>query len=80
MSTSVLPRVNGRDRALLRAIAAGRCTVTDDSCHSLTVDGLCFCDQFAAVRLNEAGLVEASGQGPIRPCLTITGRSLLATA
>jgi hypothetical protein len=72
--------LNGRDRALLRAIAAGRCTVADDSCHSLTVDGLCFCDQFAAVRLTDAGLVEASGRGPLRPCLTVTGRSLLATA
>ena len=80
MSTTGLPRLSGRDRAVLRAIAADRCTVADDTCHSLTIDGLCFCEQFAGVRLADAGLVEASGPAPLRPHLTEAGRSLLAAA
>ncbi|MBP2368723.1 hypothetical protein [Pseudonocardia parietis] len=80
MSTSVLPRLSHRDRAVLRAIAADRCTVTDDTCHSLTIDGVCFCDQFVGVRLADVGLVEASGPAPLRPHLTDAGRSLLTAA
>ncbi|MBC3192334.1 hypothetical protein H7X46_14810 [Pseudonocardia sp. C8] len=81
-TTTVLPRSTGRDRALLRAVAAGRCTVNDDACHSLAIDGVCFCDQFAAVRLAGAGLVEPAGRarGPRPLRLTDTGRSLLAAA
>ena len=80
MSTSVLPQLSNRDRAVLRAIAADRCTVTDDAGHALTVDGLCFCDQFAGVRLASAGLVAVSGPAPLRPRLTAAGRTLLGAA
>jgi hypothetical protein len=80
MTSSVLPPLSSRDRAVLRAIAADRCTVTDDAGHALTVDGLCFCDQFAGVRLAGAGLVAVSGPVPLRPRLTAAGRSVLAAA
>lgn len=76
MSTSTLDQLSDRDRAVLRAIAAGRCAVTDDARHTLTIDGLCFCDQFAGVRLADAGLVTVAGPAP-RPQLTAAGRSIL---
>jgi hypothetical protein len=72
MSTPILPELSDRDRAVLRAIAAGRCGVTDDTRHALTIDGLCFCDQFAGVRLADAGLVTVAGPVP-RPQLTTAG-------
>jgi hypothetical protein len=80
MTTSVLPQLSNRDRAVLRAIAADRCTVTDETGHALTVDGLCFCDQFAGVRLAHAGLVDVTGPTPLRLRLTAAGRSMLAAA
>jgi hypothetical protein len=80
MTISVLPQLTHRDRAVLRAIAANRCTVTDDAGHALTIDGLFFCDQFAGARLADAGLVAVSGPTPLRPQLTAAGRSMLAAA
>ncbi|GAA1266166.1 hypothetical protein GCM10009609_31660 [Pseudonocardia aurantiaca] len=80
MTTTTLPALSNRDRAVLRAIAADRCTVTDDAGHALTVDGLSFCDQFAGVRLALAGLVSVSGPAPLRPRLTAAGATMLAAA
>lgn len=77
MTTAVLPQLSSRDRAVLRAIAADRCTVADDTGHALAVDGLCFCDQFAGARLVDAGLVTVAGTA-CRPRLTEAGRSILA--
>ena len=79
MRTVVLPQLSSRDRAVLRAIAADRCTVADDTGHELAVDGLCFCDQFAGTRLVDAGLVTVAGSAS-RPRLTDAGRSILAAA
>jgi hypothetical protein len=79
MRTSVLPQLSNRDRAVLRAIAADRCTVADDNGHALAIDGLCFCDQFAGPRLVDAGLVTVAGSAS-RPRLTDAGRSILAAA
>ena len=79
MRTADLPQLSNRDRAVLRAIAADRCTVADDSGHALAIDGLCFCDQFAGIRLVDAGLVTVAGTAP-RPRLTEAGRSILAAA
>ena len=78
MTTSTLPAFSNRDRAVLRAIAADRCTVTDDAGQALTVDGVFFCDQFAGVRLANAGLVSVSGPAPLRPRLTAAGAATLA--
>jgi len=67
--------LNHRDRAVLRAVAAGRCEISATAARTLVVDGLCFADQFAGPRLTAAGLV-AAGAGPAR--LTPSGQALLA--
>ena len=67
--------LNPRDRAVLRAVAAGRAEFPTGS--TLTIDGLCFADQFAGLRLTAAGLISA-GLGRAR--LTASGQALLAAA
>jgi hypothetical protein len=79
MRATVLPRISNRDRAVLLAIAADRCTVANDTGQALAIDGLCFCDQFAGTRLIDAGLVTVT-ESPSRPRLTEAGRSILAAA
>jgi hypothetical protein len=64
-----------RDRAVLRAVAAGRCTVS--AIGVLAVDGLGCCDQFVGRRLAAAGLI-AADPGPVH--LTDTGRALIEAA
>jgi hypothetical protein len=64
-----------RDRAVLRAVAAGRCTVS--AIGVLAVDGLGCCDQFVGRRLAAAGLIDAD-PGPAH--LTDTGRALIEAA
>ncbi|MDX8035599.1 hypothetical protein SK803_35805 [Lentzea sp. BCCO 10_0856] len=63
-----------RDRAVLRAVADGRCELTGSF---LLVDGLCCADQFAGLRLTSAGLINA-GSGPA--ALTTAGYEILAAA
>jgi len=67
--------LNHRDRAVLRAVAAGRCELAAG--RTLVVDGLCFADQFAAPRLTAAGLITA---GAGRTQLTPSGQALLLAA
>jgi hypothetical protein len=69
--------LNGRDRAVLRAVAAGRCEIPAGSPCALTGDGLSFADQFTGLRLAAAGLI-AAGVGRAR--LTPSGQALLAAA
>jgi hypothetical protein len=69
--------INHRDRAVLRAVAAGRCEIPAGSGGALTVDGLCFADQFTGRRLTAAGLI-AAGVGQAR--LTAYGHALLDAA
>ena len=64
-----------RDRAVLRAVAAGRCTVS--AIGVLAVDGLGCCDQFVGRRLAAAGLIDAD---PGLAHLTDTGRALVEAA
>ena len=66
--------LNGRDRAVLRAVAAGRCEIPAGSPGTLTVDGLSFADQFAGLRLAAAGLIAASATGL---ALTDAGRAAI---
>jgi hypothetical protein len=66
--------LTSRDRAILRAVAAGRCEITSGS---LVVDGLHLADQFAAPRLARAGLIVA---GTRAAELTSVGRALLNAA
>jgi hypothetical protein len=67
-----------RDRAILRAVAAGRCQLTGGVCAALTVDGMSCADQFAGSRLCQAGLIMAGDHQ--QAALTDTGRALLAAA
>ena len=53
MSVTTLPSLTNRDRSVLRAVAAGRCGRPGPS--SLTVDGMALADQFAGLRLVDAG-------------------------
>lgn len=71
--------LTNRDRAILRAVAAGRCRITGGPCAALTIDGLSCSDQFAGPRLARAGLIAAGCNAePAR--LTETGQALLQAA
>jgi hypothetical protein len=72
--------ISYRDRAVLRAVAAGRCAVSPTStaaCPCLIIDGIGCCDQFTGTRLAGAGLIACA---PGSVSLTETGRALLAAA
>lgn len=77
MTTSAPISLSNRDRAVLLAVAVGRCEIDG---HSLLIDGLCCCDQFVGARLTRAGLIAATGSrcGPAR--LTASGQALLLEA
>jgi hypothetical protein len=70
-----------RDRAILRAVAAGAAELSGGSHPDLFLDGRCCCDQFAAHRLVESGLIASSSSAG--PCsrvparLTAAGQALL---
>ncbi|WP_028923530.1 hypothetical protein [Pseudonocardia acaciae] len=69
--------ISSRDRAVLRAVAAGRCELSAKLGGLLAVDGIGISDQFVGARLARAGLI-ATGGGPGAVRLTPTGRALLA--
>jgi hypothetical protein len=77
MGTADLRQPSGRKRAMLRAVAANRCTVANDTRNALAIDGLCFCNQFAGTRLVQGGLVTCAAS-QLR--LTDAGQSILAAA
>jgi hypothetical protein len=77
MNASKIATLNHRERAILRAVAAGRCQVTGDACPVLLIDGMGCCDQLAGPRLVGAGLI-GSEPGPAR--ITGSGRALLDAA
>jgi hypothetical protein len=75
--------LNPRDRALLHAVGAGRCTVAPGPGGALLVDGRCCSDQFAGHRFTAAGWVRSADhpddRGRARPLeLTPAGRDALA--
>jgi hypothetical protein len=78
----VIEMLSGRDAALLRAVANGRCELEPGPMPVLYVDGRIFCDTAAAQRLVLAGLVAAPEHEPLRvPArLTDAGRAELAAA
>jgi hypothetical protein len=79
MNATTATPLSHRDRAVLRAVAAGRCEISEWFGGALVIDGLCFTDQFAGPRLTDAGLIAAGPQaGPAR--LTASGRALLEAA
>jgi hypothetical protein len=70
--------LTGRDRALLRAVAAGRCDIAPTGVPNLRVDGRWFCDQPRAHTLLAAGLIaRALGATAM---LTRAGRTALDDA
>jgi len=79
MSTTTAAPLSSRDKAVLRAVAAGRCEISKAAGGVLIVDGLCFADQFAGPRLATAGLI-ATTAGTGRAMLTASGQALLAAA
>jgi hypothetical protein len=79
MTTTRAP-LSHRDRAVLRAVAAGRCQVSADVGVQLVIDGVCCCDQLIGARLSEAGLIAIEGARPAPARLTPTGRALLEAA
>ncbi len=54
---AVGPALSRRDRAILRAVAGGTAELLGGSQPDLLVDGRCCCDQMAAHRLAQAGLI-----------------------
>jgi hypothetical protein len=75
MTATASPTLTHRDRSVLRAVAAGRCRRPGPG--FLTVDGVALADQFAGLRLLDAGLI-TTAPGPV--ALTDTGRALLTAA
>ena len=55
--------LSGRDRAILRAVAAGGAELALGAEPDLFLDGRCCCDQSAAHRLVRAGLIAAATLG-----------------
>ncbi|MBA2310609.1 MAG: hypothetical protein H0W01_15255 [Pseudonocardiales bacterium] len=76
--------LTARHRALLRAVAAGRCELNGGRDPDLLVDGLCCCDQFSARQLLRAQLVTAriddAADGPVPATLTAAGQSAIEAA
>jgi hypothetical protein len=74
--------LTARDRAILRAVAAGGAELVYGSEPDLLIDGRCCCDQIAAHRLAHAGLIAAAlvaGTGERVPAsLTAAGVARLA--
>jgi hypothetical protein len=79
MNTSTLSSLSHRDRAVLRAVAAGRCQISAGAGAPLIIDGIGCCDQLVGPRLVKAGLIAAVARpGPAR--LTDSGRAVLEAA
>jgi hypothetical protein len=71
--------LSNRDRAVLRAVASGRCQISASMGDALVVDGLCVSDQFVGPRLLADGFITAGPlPGPAR--LTASGAALLRAA
>jgi hypothetical protein len=75
--------LSGRDRAILRAVAAGGAEVALGSEPDLFIDGRCCCDQSAAHHLFRAGLIAATTLGlvgqRVAAALTPAGRRALGS-
>lgn len=74
--------LNFRERAMLRAVDAGRAMVTCSCEPDLYVDGLCVCDQFTAHRLSRMALIRPAAAGDVgaRVPAALTAAGALALA
>ena len=79
MAVAGTATLSGRDRALLRAVAAGRCRLGSGWQPVLLVDGLACADSAAGHRLVTAGLIDPPAPDrPIGPAsITALGWRLL---
>jgi hypothetical protein len=75
-TTAGRTQLSNRDRAVLRAIAEGRCQLAGGRGTSLVIDGRYCCDQFVGTRLANAGLVAYASS---TPALTSIGLAALRT-
>lgn len=73
LDTADAPPASHRDRAILAAVAAGRCVAVGSSLH---IDGCPCADQFAAARLRAAGWLVLTGA--VRPGTAGSARLVLA--
>jgi hypothetical protein len=80
MARTPLDQLSRRDRAVLRAVAAGRCRVTANLGMSLFVDDMPCCDQLIGRRLTTAGLIAVTDPRSGRAQLTSAGRAALVAA
>ena len=75
--------LSGRDRAILRAVAAGGAELRLGTEPDLFLDGRCCCDQSAAHHLVHAGLIAATTlrlvSQRVAAALTPAGRQALDT-
>ena len=79
MTTSTTA-LSHRDRAVLRAVEAGRCEISADIGVSLIIDGVACCDQLVGPRLARAGLIATGGSRPGPARLTPSGQAMLEAA
>lgn len=78
--TGGMTEVSGRERAVLRAVAAGRCLLRAGCEPLLTVDGLSCADSAVARRLITAGLLAPPAMAVEQARLTAAGRAALEAA
>jgi hypothetical protein len=75
--------LSGRDRAILRAVAAGGAELQLGTEPDLFLDGRCCCDQTAVHQLVRAGFIAAATLGlvgqRVAAALTPAGRTALGT-
>ena len=79
MTTTTCEPLSHRDRAVLRAVAAGRCRHTGEIGTPQLIDGVYISDQLVGLRLSAAGLI-ADGSGRGATTLTASGRAALMAA
>jgi hypothetical protein len=79
--TTTTTTLSGRDRAILRAVAAGGAELQLGSEPDLFLDGRCCCDQTAAHLLFRAGYIAAATLGlvgqRVPAALTPSGRDAI---
>ena len=81
LTTTTAAGLTARDRALLRAVASGRCDLVGGVAAEIRVDGRWYCDQARGQALVAAGLLAASGASGrerVAAELTTAGRYALA--
>ena len=84
MGPTATVQLTGRDRAILRAVAGGSAELSGGSEPDLFLDGRSCCDQPAARRLAQLGLIAAGAASPVgrrAPAIvTPAGRALITAA